>query len=164
MASIPQVSPPKPWIRLSYPPYALHAPPIQLAIGILNSERRKIRLAPDLPTRTVTIAKVGVLLAGRMDRMKGWWQGGMEAWGRPDGRMQNTHTHTHTHTQSVKSVPVTGPVVVQRVGRGIALLFHDRGTRRGWVVSSTPRPYFTPGKAPVPIVQEAGWGTGPEGG
>ena len=29
------------------------------------------------------------------------------------------------------SVPVTGPVVAQRVGRGIALLFHDRGTRRG---------------------------------
>ena len=29
------------------------------------------------------------------------------------------------------------------MGRRIALLFHDRGTRRGWVVSSTPRPYFT---------------------
>ena len=29
------------------------------------------------------------------------------------------------------SVPVIGPVVAQRVGRGIALLFHDRGTRRG---------------------------------
>jgi len=36
------------------------------------------------------------------------------------------------------------------VGRGIALLFLDRGTRRGWVVSSTPRPHFTPGKDPVP--------------
>ena len=51
--------------------------------------------------------------------------------------------------------------VAQRVGKGIALLFHDRGTRRGWVVSSTPRPHFTPGKDPVPIVQEAGWGPGP---
>jgi hypothetical protein len=39
------------------------------------------------------------------------------------------------------------------VGRGIALLFHDCGTRRGWVVSSTPQLYFTPGKNPVPIVQ-----------
>jgi len=38
------------------------------------------------------------------------------------------------------------PGVAQRVGWGIALLFHDRGTRRGWVVSSTPRPHFTPGK------------------
>ena len=46
-------------------------------------------------------------------------------------------------------------------GRGIALLFHDRGTRRGWVVSSTPRSQFTPGKDPVPILQEAGWALGP---
>jgi len=53
------------------------------------------------------------------------------------------------------------PRVAQRVGRGIALLFHDRGPRRGWVVSSTPRPHFTPGKDPVPILQEAGWAPGP---
>ena len=51
--------------------------------------------------------------------------------------------------------------VAQRVGRGIALIFHDRGTRRGWVVSSTPRPHFTPWKDPLPIVQEAGWAPGP---
>jgi len=43
--------------------------------------------------------------------------------------------------------------VTQRVCRGTALLFHDCGTRRGWVVSSTPRPHFTPGKDPVPILQ-----------
>jgi len=49
------------------------------------------------------------------------------------------------------------PGVAQRVGRGIALLFHDHGTRRGWVVSSTPRPHFTPGKDSVPILQEAEW-------
>ena len=49
------------------------------------------------------------------------------------------------------------PGVGQRVGRGIALLFHDRSTRRWWVVCSTPRPHFTPGKDPVPILQEAGW-------
>jgi len=42
-----------------------------------------------------------------------------------------------------------------RVSRGIALLFLDHGTRRGWGVSVTPRPLFTPGKEPVPIVQEA---------
>jgi len=53
------------------------------------------------------------------------------------------------------------PSVAQRVGRGIALLFHGCGTRRGWVVSSTPRLHFTPGKDPVPIVQEAGWAPGP---
>jgi hypothetical protein len=28
-------------------------------------------------------------------------------------------------------------------GRGIALLFIDLGTRRGWVVSTTPRPLYT---------------------
>ena len=51
--------------------------------------------------------------------------------------------------------------MAQRVGRVIALLFHDRGTRRWWVVSSTPRPHFTPGKDPLPILQEAGWTPGP---
>ena len=53
------------------------------------------------------------------------------------------------------------PGVAQRVGRGTALLFHDRGTRRGWVVSCTPRPHFTTGKDPVPVLQEAGWAPGP---
>ena len=51
--------------------------------------------------------------------------------------------------------------VAQRVGRGIALLFHNCDTRRGWVVSSTPGPHFTPEKDTVPISQEAGWAPGP---
>jgi len=53
------------------------------------------------------------------------------------------------------------PGVAQRVDRGIALLFHDRGTWKWWVVSSTPRSQFTPGKDPVPILQEVGWAPGP---
>ena len=53
------------------------------------------------------------------------------------------------------------PVVGQRVGTGIALLFHDRGTRRGCVVSSTPRPHFSREEDLVPILQEAGWAPGP---
>ena len=53
------------------------------------------------------------------------------------------------------------PGVAQRVVRGIALLFHDCGTRRGWVVSSMPRPHFASGKDQVPIIQEAGWAPGP---
>jgi len=53
------------------------------------------------------------------------------------------------------------PSVAQRVGRGIALLFHDRGTRRKWVISSTPRLHFTPRKDPVLILQKAGWAPGP---
>jgi len=37
-----------------------------------------------------------------------------------------------SHVQIIrKTDPVTGPGVAQRVGTGIALLFHDRGTRRG---------------------------------
>jgi len=31
----------------------------------------------------------------------------------------------------------------------------------GWGVSVTPRPLFTPGKDPVPIVRKAGWTPGP---
>ena len=48
-----------------------------------------------------------------------------------------------------------------RRSRGIALLFYDHGTRRGWGVSVTPRPLFTPGRDPVPIAQEAGRAPGP---
>jgi len=48
------------------------------------------------------------------------------------------------------------PGVAQKMGRSIALLFHDRGNRRGWVVSSTPRPHFTHGKDSVPILKEVG--------
>jgi len=43
------------------------------------------------------------------------------------------------------------PGVAQRVDRGIALFFHDRDTRRGWVFSSTLRPHFTPGKTRYPF-------------
>ena len=39
------------------------------------------------------------------------------------------YTHTHTHTKTKRSHYRLG--VAQRVGRGIALLFNDRGTRRG---------------------------------
>ena len=50
-----------------------------------------------------------------------------------------------THIKKVKWSRYR-PGVAQRVGRNIALLFHDRGTRRGWVVSKTPRPHLAPGK------------------
>jgi len=47
-----------------------------------------------------------------------------------------------------------------RGSTGIALLFLDHGIRRGWGVSVTTLPLFTPGKDPVPTVQEAGWAPG----
>ena len=34
-------------------------------------------------------------------------------------------------SMTTQTVFVIGPDVAQRVGRGIVLLFHDRGTRRG---------------------------------
>jgi len=46
------------------------------------------------------------------------------------------------------------------VSTGIALLYFDLGTRRGWGVSVTPWPHLTPRKDPVPTVQEAGWASG----
>jgi hypothetical protein len=57
--------------------------------------------------------------------------------------------------QKVK-VPPNRPDGPEGGGRDIALLFPDLGARRGgW---SAPRPSrFTPGKDPVPTVQEAGW-------
>jgi len=50
---------------------------------------------------------------------------------------------------------------IHRESRGIALLFLGHGTRRGLGFGVTPRSLFTPGKDPVPIVQEAGWAPGP---
>jgi hypothetical protein len=47
------------------------------------------------------------------------------------------------------------------VSGGIAQLFLNLGTRRGCVVSITPRPPLPPGKKQVPIVQEAGWAPEP---
>jgi hypothetical protein len=66
--------------------------------------------------------------------------------------------NTHIHLKVKEKWSRYRPGVAQRVGRGIALLFHDRGTRR---VNSTLRPHFTPGKYPVPILQEVGWAPGP---
>jgi hypothetical protein len=38
-----------------------------------------------------------------------------------------------------------------RGSRGIVLPFHDHGTRRGWGISVTSRPLFTPGKTRYPL-------------
>jgi hypothetical protein len=47
-------------------------------------------------------------------------------------------------------------------GRGIALLFHDLGARRGWVVSTKPRPLYPRKKTRYPMYRRlAGWAPGP---
>jgi len=48
-----------------------------------------------------------------------------------------------------------------RGSRGIALPFHEHGTRMVWGVSVTSRPLFPPGKEPLTIVQETVWAPGP---
>ena len=53
----------------------------------------------------------------------------------------------------------TGPTA-HRGSRGIALPFHDHGTKRGWGVSVTHRPLFTPGKTRYPLYRRLG---GPQG-
>ena len=61
----------------------------------------------------------------------------------------------------VQALRLCTGLTAHRGSRGLALPFQDYGTRRGCGVSVTPRPLFTPGKDPVPIVQEAGWAPGP---
>ena len=49
-----------------------------------------------------------------------------------------------------------------RWSRGIALLFHDHGTRRGLRGQChAPAALYSRERPPVPIVQEAGWAPGP---
>ena len=48
-----------------------------------------------------------------------------------------------------------------RGSRGIALPFHDHGTRRGLRGQRHVLAAFSPGKDPVPIVQEVVWAPGP---
>ena len=61
----------------------------------------------------------------------------------------------------VQALRLCTGLTAHRGSRGVALLLLDHGTRRGWGVSVTPRPLFTPGKDRVPIVQEAGWAPRP---
>jgi hypothetical protein len=48
---------------------------------------------------------------------------------------------------------------VQRGSICILILIVNLGSRRGWVVNATPRPLYPWERAPVPIVEEAGWET-----
>ena len=52
---------------------------------------------------------------------------------------------------------------VHRGSRGIALPFHDHGTRREWGVRVTPRPLFTAGKTQYPLYRRLGQPQGRSG-
>jgi hypothetical protein len=59
-----------------------------------------------------------------------------------------------------KGHPITGHQWPRWGSRGIALPILNLGPRKGGRLASRPG-RFTPGKDPVPIVQEAGWAPGP---
>jgi len=77
------------------------------------------------------------------------------------GNLQSLLISNFTSVKGKVKVILYRSGLVQRVGRDIALHFHDSGTRKGSVVSSTPLPLFTHGKDPVPVVKEAGCTPGP---
>jgi len=76
-------------------------------------------------------------------------------------RLTSLTSHIKVKCTLVQALRLCTGRTAHRGSRGIALLFHDHGTRRGWGVSVAPRPFFTPGKGPIPTVQEAGWDPGP---
>jgi hypothetical protein len=55
---------------------------------------------------------------------------------------------------------IARPCVAQRVGRGLALLFHDRGIRRDERSAAHPNRYLPPGKKLYPLYRKLG---GPQG-
>jgi len=77
------------------------------------------------------------------------------------GHCQYSSVKKKLHCTLVQALRLCTGHPAHRRSRGIAVLFLDHGTKRGWVVNVTPRPLFTPVKDPVPIVQEAGWAPAP---
>jgi len=53
--------------------------------------------------------------------------------------------------------------VAQKVGRGIALLFHDRGTRKGELSAAHPGRTLPPGKTTYPLYRRLGGSQGRSG-
>jgi hypothetical protein len=85
-----------------------------------------------------------------------WWENGdRNCWKLPCG------IYKKVNCTLVQALRLCTGRTAHRGSRGIALPFLDHGTTRGWGVSVTPRPLFTPGKDPVPIVQVTGWVPGP---
>jgi hypothetical protein len=61
----------------------------------------------------------------------------------------------------VQALRLCTDCTAHRRSRGIALLFHDHGTRWGEESELHPCRSLPPGKDSVPMVQEAGWAPGP---
>jgi len=83
---------------------------------------------------------------------------GIFYWHNPSGRtMSQEFTQPLTEMSKVKvKWSRYRPSVAQRVGRGIALLFHDRGTRRGEWPAARPGRTLPPGKTRYPFYRRLG--------
>jgi len=78
---------------------------------------------------------------------------------------RNSHVSSKLNLIYIKKVKRSRyrPGVAQRVGRGIALFFHDRGTRRGgWLVACRGRS-LPPGKTRYPFYRRLGGSQGRSG-
>ena len=94
---------------------------------------------------------------------KRWKQYWIRCWRFQESILRHCYTTRRSKVKCtlVQALKLCTGRTAHRGSRGIALLYHDHSTRRGWGVSVTPRPLSTPGKDTVPIVQEVGWATGP---
>jgi len=138
-----------------------------ISLSVFMLSRTKFRHLKKLCTEPDILTEAAALLWHLGPSLSDWWDITNDL---PKYKTADQNEHSHLILTSIPCILVLKvkvkwsgyrPGVAQRVGRGIALLFHDSDTRRGWVVSSTPRPHFTSGKDPVPILQEPGWAPGP---
>ena len=77
--------------------------------------------------------------------------------GNPKGRAPvKVYVYLGGKVGRVRFHPVAGHTGTERESRGIALLFHDLGTRWGWVVNVTSRPPLPPEKTQYPLYRRLG--------
>ena len=88
--------------------------------------------------------------------------GGPQGWSGRAEILVPTGIRSRTVQPVVQSLyRLSYPALAQRVGRGIALLFHDCGTRRGGEWSAArPNRTLPPRKTRYPFLQEVGWAPG----
>ena len=79
---------------------------------------------------------------------------------RHNASQQKTSVKKKVKVTLVQALRLCTGRTAHRGSRGIALPFLEHGTRRGWGVSLTPRPLFTPGKTRYPLYRRLG---GPQG-
>ena len=96
-----------------------------------------------------------------------WWEDLSPVYSRAEIRYLHTRCALYKWTINnikyalVQALRLCTGRTAHRGSRGIALPFHDHGTRRGEGSASRPGRFFAPGKDTVPIVLEAGWAPGP---